>query len=135
MINLNTKGSLRLSDTHSGKKHPFSPVSAYIKLIAGRGSRHFGINIKFTARERISILIFRKFYRCNTLIGGVFISGDVAIACFQTGQPPAGTPLEILYALGKTPYLIGLFSLMLLVCMGMEVLAAHIWKEERHAAQ
>jgi len=43
--------------------------------------------------------------------------------------PPSGTPLESVFTLGYPTYLISLFALMQLGCMGMDRLAGHIWKE------
>lgn len=43
--------------------------------------------------------------------------------------PPAGTPLEAVFALGYPLYLLSLFALMLLCCMGMDGLAGRIFKK------
>ena len=45
--------------------------------------------------------------------------------------PPAGTPLEAVYAWGYPYYLIGLETMMLLLCMGMDALARCLFARNR----
>lgn len=72
-----------------------------------------------TVRMTLTLLgIAVPVYGVNRLLGTDFLF---------LSAPPAGTPLEIVFYLGYPVYLMALFALMLLCCMGMDRLAKHVF--------
>lgn len=58
-------------------------------------------------------------YAVNRMLGTNFLF---------LASPPPGTPLALLFSFGRPVYLIALFCLMLLCCMGMDALAGYLFK-------